>query len=195
MAEQLSFKHFYTVEHRPGEEEQVNYRAHRRRHIGESAECECVDCNCDPCECNDWRAPMGPDGGGHSTDKAERLGEAWSVQARLKQGRNARRNKAKTKLGRMRASRRFASPEKLKSRARRAAYKLFYNKITKGIPKSELSPQRKSEIEKRLQKPAFKGRIEKIAGKLVKDVRKKEMARKNKSADAKSAPAASPQKV
>jgi len=203
MVELLSFKHFYTVEHRPGEDEHVNYRAHRRRHIGESAECECEDCKCDPCECGDWREPMGPQGGGHSTGKAEKLGEAineaWSVAARLKQGRNARRNKAKAKLGRVRASRRFASPEKLKQRARRSAYKLFYNKITKGIPKGDLSPQRKSEIEARLQKPAFKGRIEKMGRKLVKDVRKAEMARKRPSAgaDAKpsSSPTPSPQKV
>ena len=178
MAEQLSFKHFYTVEHRPGEDEQVNYRAHRRRHIGESAECECVDCNCNPCECNDWREGMGPEGVGHSTSDAETLGEALSISSRLKLSRSIRRNKAKLAMGRKRAARRFASGDVLQKRARKSAYKLFYNKITKDIPRDKLSPMRKAAIEKRLKSTAFQGRINKISRKMVKDVRKKEMERK-----------------
>ena len=181
MAEQLSFKHFYTVEYRPGEDELINYRAYkRRRHMyeGESAECECVDCNCDPCECSDWRADMGPGSGGYSTSDAESLGEKLSISSRLKLSRSIRRNKAKIAMGRKRAARRFASKDVLDRRARKAAYKMFYKKITKGIPKDKLSPQRKQAIEDRLKKPAFQGRINKISRKLVKDVRKKEMARK-----------------
>jgi hypothetical protein len=66
----------------------------------------------------------------------------------------------------------------LERRARKAARKLFYNRITKNVPQDELSPQRKAEIEKRLETPAFQNRIARLARKMLKDVRKKEMERK-----------------
>ena len=63
-------------------------------------------------------------------------------------------------------------------RARKAARKAMFMKITKDTPKSELSFQRRQEIEKRLDKPAFKKRIDMIAKRMFKDVRAKEIARK-----------------
>jgi Iap family predicted aminopeptidase len=146
----LRFKDMYSVEYRPGEDELTNYRAYRRKRLGESSKqlsCDNVD-------------------------------EALSVAARLQKGRAMRKNKAKVALGRARASRRFASQDVLKRRARKAAYKAAYNKITKDIPKDKLTPQRKAEIEKRLKSSAFQRRIDMMSKKLVKDVRKKEMERK-----------------
>ena len=143
----------YGIEYRPGEDELVNYRALRRKRT------------------------IGVGEGGPIGESAE-VDEALSVATRLKKARDIRRNKAKIALGRARAARRFASQDVLKRRARKAAYKVFYNKITKNIPKDELSPQRKAEIEKRLKSPAFQGRIDRVARKMVKDVRKKEMERK-----------------
>jgi Iap family predicted aminopeptidase len=146
----LRFKDMYSVEYRPGEDELTNYRAYRRKRLGESSKqlsCDNVD-------------------------------EALSVAARLQKGRAMRKNKAKVALGRARASRRFASQDVLKRRARKAAYKAAYNKITKNIPKDKLTPQRKAEIEKRLKSSAFQRRIDMMSKKLVKDVRKKEMERK-----------------
>ena len=143
----------YGIEYRPGEDELINYRALRRKRT------------------------IGVGEGGPIGEETE-VGEALSVATRLKKARDIRRNKAKIALGRARAARRFASNEVLQRRARKAAYRTFYNKITKNIPKDELSPQRKAEIEKRLKSPAFQGRIDKMARKLVKDVRKKEMERK-----------------
>jgi hypothetical protein len=147
----LRFKDMFPVEYRPGEDELVNYRAYRRKRtigVGEGG-------------------PIG-----------ESVDEALSVATRLKKARDLRRNKAKIALGRARAARRFASQEVLQKRARKAAYKVFYNKLVKNVPRDELSPQRKAEIEKRLKSPAFQGRIDKMARKMVKDVRKKEMERK-----------------
>lgn len=143
----------YGIEYRPGEDELVNYRALRRKRT------------------------IGVGEGGPIGESTE-VDEALSVATRLKKARDIRRNKAKIALGRARAARRFASMEVLQRRARKAAYKTFYNKITKNIPKDELSPQRKAEIEKRLNTPAFKNRIERMAKKMIKDVRKKEMERK-----------------
>lgn len=143
----------YGIEYRPGEDELVNYRALRRKRT------------------------IGVGEGGPIGEETE-VDEALSVATRLKKARDIRRNKAKIALGRARAARRFASQDVLKKRARKAAYRTFYNKITKNIPRDELTPQRKAEIEKRLNTPAFKNRIDRMAKKMIKDVRKKEMERK-----------------
>ena len=143
----------YGIEYRPGEDELVNYRALRRKRT------------------------IGVGEGGPIGEETE-VDEALSVATRLKKARDLRRNKAKIALGRARAARRFASMDVLKRRARKAAYKTFYNKITKNISRDDLTPQRKAEIEKRLNSPAFKNRIERMAKKMIKDVRKREMERK-----------------
>jgi len=149
----LRFKDMYTIEYRPGEDELVNYRAYRRKRT------------------------IGVGEGGPIGESAD-VDEALSVASRLQKARSLRRNKAKVALGRARAARKFASNDVLKKRARKAAYKTFYNKITKDVPKDKLTPQRKAEIEKRLKSPAFQMRIDTMAKKLIKDVRKKEMERK-----------------
>ena len=46
--------------------------------------------------------------------------------------------------------------------------------------KTDLSPARKREIEKRLDKPAFKTKINRLVKRTIKDIRKKEIARKRK---------------
>ena len=51
-------------------------------------------------------------------------------------------------------------------------------RITKGVPKGELSFARRQEIEKRLDKPAMKSRIDKIAVRLLPKMRKREQDRK-----------------
>ena len=60
----------------------------------------------------------------------------------------------------------------------RQARAMIAKKLTKDIPKSELSFARRAEIEKRLDRPALKARIQKIAKRIYKDVRKKEIERK-----------------
>lgn len=149
----LRFKDMMVAEYLPGEDELVNYRAYRRKRT------------------------IGVGEGGPIGESTE-VDEALSVATRLKKARDIRRNKAKIQMGQRRAARRFASMDVLERRARKAAYKLFYNRITKNVPKDELSPQRKAEIEKRLESPAFQNRIKRLATKMLKDVRKKEMERK-----------------
>ena len=88
------------------------------------------------------------------------------------------KNKAKIALGRKRAARKVASMDVLKKRAVKAARKKVALKLTKGIPPSELSMARKIDIEKKLEKK--KGKIQKIAKKLLPAIRKKELAKKQK---------------
>ena len=88
------------------------------------------------------------------------------------------RNKAKIKLGKERAKRRMANPEKLSKRSMKQARMAVFKKLTKDVPKDELSYARRQEIEKRLDKPAVKARIKQIARKLLPQVRKKEIERR-----------------
>lgn len=196
----LRFKDMMTAEYLPGEDELVNYRAYRRKRtigVGEGGPIG---------ESNENPVDAYMDAGKHSKNTTlgyktknvklkfpktkhtitvhqlasedVEVDESLSIAARLQKGRDIRRNKAKLELGRARAARRFASSDVLERRARKAAYKLFYNRITKNVPADELSPQRKAEIEKRLESPAFKTRIARLATKMLKDVRKKEIERK-----------------
>ena len=151
--EALSFKDMYTVEYRPGEDELVNYRAYRRKRtigVGEGG-------------------PVG-----ESTD----MDEALNVQQRMKRSRLMKRMKAKIKIGRERAKRKMAPKEKLLKRANRKARDAIVRKITKDIPKSELTYARKQEIEKRLDKPQMKARIQRMARKMFPQIRKAEVQRK-----------------
>ena len=104
--------------------------------------------------------------------------EALDAGQRRKLAMRMKRNKARIAIARKRAERKTANMDTLKKRARRQARMQFAKKFTKGIPKSDLTVARKKEIEKRLDKPAVKNRIDRVARKLIKTVRKQEMERK-----------------
>ena len=149
MAEKLlRFKDMYTVEYLPGEDEYLNYRAKRRKN------------------------------GAISEEVSDDVDKALNMQQRLARGRQFKRLKAKIKIGRERAKRKMASKEKLETRARKQARTLILKKLTKGVDKGELSFARRQEIEKRMEKPQVKKRINMLARRMFKDVRKKEVERK-----------------
>ena len=149
MAEKLlRFKDMYTVEYLPGEDEYLNYRAKRRKN------------------------------GAISEEVSDDVDEALNMQQRLARGRQFKRLKAKIKIGRERAKRKMASKEKLETRAKKQARTLILKKLTKGVDKGELSFARRQEIEKRMEKPQVKKRINMLARRMFKDVRKKEVERK-----------------
>ena len=140
---------------------------------------QCKDCGCeygniDPeCDCPN-------DGSDKEGTHFVSMDEALDMKQRLARGRAARKNKAKLAMGRKRAGRRIASLKVLKKRAQRNARKQIAKRLTKGVAKTDLSPARKREIEKRLDKPAFKTKINRLVKRTIKDIRKKEIARKRK---------------
>jgi len=150
----LSFDDMHVTDYRPGEDELTNYRAYRRRRVHD----------------------VGSDTATYS--ESVEVDEALTTQQRLSRARQFKRIQPKIKIGRERAKRRIASKEKLQSRAKKKARMAIYKKLTKDIPKSELSFARRQEIEKRLDKPAIKKRIERIAKKLFPKVRQAELAKK-----------------
>jgi hypothetical protein len=106
------------------------------------------------------------------------IDEALTLQQRMKRSRLMKRMKSRIKIGKQRAMRKMANKKTLEKRAMRQARGQIAKKLTRGIPKSELTFARKQEIEKRLDKPALKARIKRIAKRIFKDVRKKEVQRK-----------------
>ena len=89
-----------------------------------------------------------------------------------------KKNKAKIKMARKRAERKFADMDTLKKRARRQARNAMAAKLVKDMPKDELSVARKKGLEKRLSSPQMQARIDRQSKKLIKTVRKQEVERK-----------------
>ena len=105
--------------------------------------------------------------------------EALTMQQRLARARSLKKNKAKIAIGRKKAARKIADMENLKKRARKQARNLLLKKITKDIPKGELSFARRQSIEKQLDKK--KAVVDKIAKKLLPKVRQAEIQKKKKA--------------
>ena len=108
----------------------------------------------------------------------ENIDEALNLQQRMKRSRLMKRMKSRIKIGRQRAMRKMANKKTIEKRAMRQARNQLAKKLTRGIPKKELTFARKQEIEKRLAKPALQQRIKRIAKRIFKDVRKAEVQRK-----------------
>ena len=83
-------------------------------------------------------------------------------------------------MGRRRAAKKPANTERLTKRAQRQARMQLFKKISKDIPKSEVGISRRQGIEKRLDK--LKPRIQKIARKLLPQIRKQEKERRSGNA-------------
>lgn len=93
-----------------------------------------------------------------------------------------KRMRAKIELGQKRAENRFADPKRLLNRAKVAARKIVFNKLTKGMTKDELSYQRRQEIEKRLDSPMMKRKIQILATRMIPKERQAEILRHQQKA-------------
>jgi len=173
MAKPLDFKDFLAVDYMPGEDGIIKKAAKKRKQDKNESVKE-TTCNCGPdCECNgecNENCNCGPE--------CNNVDEALDMVQRRKRARQMLKYKSKIKIGRERAARRIASSPKLKKRARKKAREAMLKKITRDIPKGELTYARRQEIEKRLDQPAAKAKIERLAKKLFPQVRKDEMAKK-----------------
>ena len=118
-----------------------------------------------------------------TNEEAVETDEALDITQRRARGRIMKRNKAKIAMGRKRASRKIASMDKLKLRSRRQARTLLLKKLTKDVPKADLSMARKKDIEKRMEKPVFQNKIDRIARKSLPKVRQAELAKKRGTAN------------
>ena len=91
--------------------------------------------------------------------------EAVTMATRMKMKAAMRKNKAKIKLGRKKAAKKLASPEKLKQRSRKQARELIIKKLLKDKKKADLSYAARQDLEKRVAKK--QGAILKISKSII----------------------------
>lgn len=159
----LKFKDFLAVDYMPGEDELIKKNAKKRKGGttgGTNAE---------------YSSTHGP-----RTESVEEVDEALTMAQRRKRSIQMKKYRSRLAVGRKRQEAKMADPARLQRRAQKAARAAIAKKLTKGIPKAELTPARKQEIEKRLDKMPAK--IKTLAKKMLPKIRKAEMAkRRNKS--------------
>lgn len=104
--------------------------------------------------------------------------EVLSIQGRMKRRFNARRNRQKLKVARMRRSRMASDPNRIKRRAARGARVMMKNRLARGRDVSAMPPAEKARIEALLTK--FQPLVSKMAQRMVPMVRKAEIGRLKK---------------
>lgn len=109
-------------------------------------------------------------------EEVEEVDEALSLAQRRALSRRMKLKRKKIEVGRKRAMARAADPARLKKRADKAARNAIFKKLAKGKSRSELPPQRRAEIEKRMAKMG--SRITRLATKLLPQVRKMDKERR-----------------
>ena len=117
-------------------------------------------------------------GGGYQLgESVEQVDEVMDRTARIKASQRMKRMSKRIQMAKKRALKRAPSTDVVKSRAQRQARNQMMSKYTKGVPKSELSIARRTELEKRLKK--MKGRVDKMAKKLIPTIRKQDRERRS----------------
>ena len=89
--------------------------------------------------------------------------EAMTMSQRMKMKAAFKKNKGKIALGKKKAAKKLASPEKLKARAKKQARDIIIKKILKGKSKADLGFAARTDLEKKVDKK--KGAINKIVKK------------------------------
>ena len=115
--------------------------------------------------------------GGMKIAEMMELDEAMSIQARRQRALTMRKYAGKIAAARRRMKKKKANLGKLKQRARKAAIKIIRKKVAgkKGINYANLNPAEKMLIDKKVEKK--KAAIEKIAKRLLPQVKKTELTR------------------
>jgi predicted kinase len=115
--------------------------------------------------------------GGMKIAEMMELDEAMSIQARRQRALTMRKYAGKIAAARRRMKKKKANLGKLKQRARKAAIKIIRKKVAgkKGVNYANLNPAEKMLIDKKVEKK--KAAIEKIAKRLLPQVKKAELTR------------------
>lgn len=113
---------------------------------------------------------------GNTGESVELETEALSMAQRRKRAIQMKKYASRLKVGRKKAAMKVADQKRLQKRARKAARNAIAKKLTKGIAKQDLTPARKADIEKRLDK--MQPKINRLAKKLLPRLRKTELEKK-----------------
>lgn len=162
MAKPLGFMDFLNVDYtRGGDEQQARNAKKRKLDIGAGTNAEYS-----------------------STNPPKEQEEALDISQRRKRAQQMKRMKSRIAIGRKRKQFRPLSAEDAKKRANKAARKKILSKMLKGRNYQELSPSEKATWEKKLEKK--KGVIQKLAKKMLPQIRKADKEKKRNLRKAKS---------
>ena len=106
-------------------------------------------------------------------------------QKKMKQKKAFLKNRARIKRGKELAKRRMKNKKQLMKLTRQIVRREFFKKLTKGIPKSQLTYAVRANYEKRLNSPPMMRKQEIAAKKMFPKVYKAELAKKRGSKDPK----------
>jgi hypothetical protein len=160
----LSFDDLHVSQYRPGEDELTNYRAYRRRRVHD----------------------VGSDTATYSESvEHEETDLVENLQKKMKQKKAFLKNKARIRRGKELAKRRMKNKKQLMKLTRQIVRREFFKKLTKGIPKSQLTYAVRANYEKRLNSPPMMRKQEIAAKKMFPKVYKAELAKKRGSRDPK----------
>lgn len=149
MAKPIGFKDYMTVDYAPGMPDEIKYMAQKRKRK--------------------------PNEGG-ATEDVEM--EAISKSERIKRAQRMKKFAARLRVGKKRAMRKMADSKRLKKRADKQARLAMIKKLSRGQSRSELSYERRAEIEKRLNTSVMKTKIQRLSKRMYPKIRKAEVARK-----------------
>tara|TARA_B100000927_G_scaffold60446_1_gene47071 strand:+ start:9701 stop:10096 length:396 start_codon:yes stop_codon:yes gene_type:complete len=104
----------------------------------------------------------------------EEVNELLTIQQRVKLKQAIRRNKAKIQMGAKRARRKIADLDTLRKRSIKQAKNVLIKKFLKNKSKQDLSYAARGALEKKLARPGAKNAIQRLARKLLPQVRQKD---------------------
>ena len=111
----------------------------------------------------------------------EEVNELLTIQQRVKLKQAIRRNKAKIQMGAKRARRKIADLDTLRKRSVKQAKNVLIKKFLKNKSKQDLSYAARGALEKKLARPGMKNAIQRLAKKLLPQVRQKDRNKLRKS--------------
>lgn len=107
--------------------------------------------------------------------------EVLTIQQRVKLKQAIRRNKAKIQMGAKRARRKIADLDTLKKRSIKQAKNVLIKKFLKNKSKGDLSYAARGALEKKMARPGMKNAVQRMARKLLPQVRQKDRNKLRKS--------------
>ena len=111
-----------------------------------------------------------------SQEELQQLDEVLDTSARLKKRQQFIRRKARLSLSRKMQSKRLATPDRLKARAKNRAKSLLIKRLYQGRSRSDIPLSQRAQVDKKLA--MLKGAIKRISTKLLRRVKQQDVARK-----------------
>lgn len=111
-----------------------------------------------------------------SQEELQQLDEVLDTSSRIKKRQQFIRRKARLSLARKMQSKRLATPDRLKARARNRAKSLLIKRLYQGRSRSQIPLSQRAQVDKKLA--MLKGAVKRISAKLLRRVKQQDIARK-----------------